>query len=607
MAWIDRKVRQNNDIGSMARILLAGLLALSVSIHGNAQRDDSTEPRDLSAPSRQAAFLGGVMPMSQALGLTGAGIDVLVWENSIPMLSHDAFNEADIQVLYFVDDTPGDHPTAVVGAMVGQGDCRIHPVAPEATIYFLENSGGIGSNVTRLEQWQGLLEDGVGEVTNWSFLAGGHEQKRAISAITHEHREHLLVLGAGNTAMEFFATVSNDQKNAVSVGSIKQNFEISVGNSGLGPSDEGRIKPDLVDFGSSLQLPNVNAYGEPAILSEQGSSFACAIVTGKVALIQEAAVTAFGHTLDGDLVKSLMVLTAQDLGPVGPDFEFGFGRVQIDESVEFVKQVEAGCPRVGMHIGTLIPGQRDTIDVAYSGEHPFQACLTWMDPDQGNNWHVVVNDLDVSLIDENGAVALPWAFPHVDVFLNHRDSLELHESAPAVKAVNTMDNVELIETSSSSATQHRLVVHHQGISPQTYALTWKEEPPQPWSLPATKHEVMSCDPGTENITVFNQHGGAFESPCGQSLAPGAYVAQSEDPTGCHALETFDVVCGNCPGDVDGDQFRSSADLVLMLSWHENIDVYCNSECTSFNLVGSNPVVTLEDFLAFLGVFGTPCP
>ena len=38
-------------------------------------------------------------------------------------------------------------------------------------------------------------------------------------------------------------------------------------------------------------------------------------------------------------------------------------------------------------------------------------------------------------------------------------------------------------------------------------------------------------------------------------------------------------------------FRSSADLVLMLSWHENIDVYCNSECTSFNLVGSNPVVT----------------
>ena len=114
----------------MARILLASLLALIVCIHGNAQLDDSTESRDLSAPSRQAAFLGGVMPMSQALGLTGAGIDVLVWENSIPMLSHDAFDNADIQVLYFVDDTPGDHPTAVVGAMVGQGDCRIHPRGP---------------------------------------------------------------------------------------------------------------------------------------------------------------------------------------------------------------------------------------------------------------------------------------------------------------------------------------------------------------------------------------------------------------------------------------------------------------------------------------------
>ena len=591
----------------MARLLLVGLLTLIAGGQVNAQFEDSAESKELSAPSRQAAFLGGVMPMSQALDLTGAGIDVLVWENSIPMLSHDAFDHADIQVLYFVDDTPGSHPTAVIGAIVGQGDCRIHPVAPEATIHFLENSGGTESNTTRLQQWEGLLEAGIGEVTNWSFLAGGHEQKRAISAITHTHREHLLVLGAGNTAMEFFATVSNDQKNAVSVGSIKQNFEISVGNSGLGPSDEGRIKPDLVDFGSSLQLPNVNAYGEPAILSEQGSSFACALVTGKVALIQEAAVEAFGHTLDGDLVKALLVLTAEDLGPQGPDFEFGFGRVQIGESVEFVRQVAAGCPRVGTHIGTLSPGQSDTIDVAYSGTHPFQACLTWMDPDQGNNMHTVVNDLNVSLIDEDGIVALPWAFPHVDLFLDHRDSLELHESAPAVQAVNTMDNVELIETPSSLGTQHRIVVHHQGISAQTYALAWKEEPPHPWSLPLTKHDAFTCAPGSGNTTVFNQHGGAFESPCGQSLAPGAYVAQSEAPSGCPALKTFDVVCGNCPGDVDGDFFRSSADLVLMLSWHENIDVYCNSECTSFNLVGSNPVVTLDDFLAFLSVFGTSCP
>ena len=106
-----------------------------------------------------------------------------------------------------------------------------------------------------------MLDAGVGQITNWSFTAGGHSVKTEIEGITHAHPEHLLVLGTGNPPQNRWNNITNDHKNALSVGSIKHDFTISFGNTGLGPSDEGRIKPDLVDFGSMVVLPGILANG----------------------------------------------------------------------------------------------------------------------------------------------------------------------------------------------------------------------------------------------------------------------------------------------------------------------------------------------------------
>lgn len=561
----------------------------------------ATVPR----PSEQSSYRAGILPLPGVLGLTGEGIDLLVWESDIPLMSHEAFDNASLILEFNSENTPSNHATTVIGSVIGQGNCAFHPTAPMATVRVFDNVLSPESWPIRLVQWQDMLDAGVGEITNWSFTAGGHSIKTAVEGITHAHPEHLLVLGTGNPSQNRWNNITNDHKNALSVGSIKHNLEISTGNTGRGPTDEGRIKPDLVDFGSMVVLPGILASGEAGLRVMQGSSFACILTAGKAALIQQAAHDLLGQTMRGDELKAILIMTAQDLGPEGPDFQFGFGHMQTDVAVEFVHRLNDGCPSAGIQIGQLSPGESDTLLVAYSGEHPFKACLTWMDPAIGSNNHSVMNDLDLTLENGDGDVVLPWAMPEAQTFMNNPHELSLLDVFTAVRQVNQTDNVELLEIDALPGNIHRLIVQHNGTQPQSYALAWKEVIPEPWSLPATSEEPLICNFAQGGLQVFTENGTALPEACGQNLNHGAYFIQHFEQDGCHQMRTFEVDCGHCPGDVNGDGHVGSSDLMALLALKSDPDVYCNASCTASNLTG-NLEVNIDDFLIFLSVYGSSC-
>lgn len=596
--------RTSLDIAAtIVRQVASGCLMMWVAGSASAQQDCGTGTKPV--PSEQSSYRGGILPLPGVLGLTGEGIDLLVWESDIPLTSHEAFEGTSLIVEFNSENAPSNHATAVIGSVIGQGNCAFHPTAPLATVHAFDNVLSPDSWPIRFEQWGEMLDAGIGQITNWSFLAGGHSVKTDVEGITHAHPEHLLVLGTGNPSQNMWNNITNDHKNALSVGSITHNLELSIGNTGRGPSDEGRIKPDLVDFGSMVVLPGILASGEAGLRVMQGSSFACILTAGKAALIQQAAQDLLGQAMRGDELKAILIMTAQDLGPEGPDFQFGFGHMQTDVAVEFVHRLNDGCPSAGIQIGQLSPGESDTLLVAYSGEHPFKACLTWMDPAIGSNNHSVMNDLDLTLENDDGDVVLPWAMPEAQTFLDNTHDLGLLEVFTAVRQVNQTDNVELLEIDELPGNVHRLIVQHNGTQPQSYALAWKEVIPEPWSLPSTSAEALVCGLEQDAVQVFAEDGTELPDACGNSLSHGAYYLQRLEENGCHQMRTFEVDCGHCPGDLDGNGVVGSPDLIALLALNGNPEAYCNASCTSSNLTGSLGV-NIDDLLMFLSVFGNAC-
>lgn len=559
----------------------------------------------VGVPSEQSSYRGGILPLPGVLGLTGEGIDLLVWETEIPLFTHEAFDNASLVIEFNSENSPSNHATAVIGSVIGQGNCAFHPTAPRATVHAFDNALSPDGWSIRLAQWETMLDAGIGHITNWSFLSGGHSVKTDIETVTHAHPEHLLVLGSGNPSHAKWNSATNDHKNGLSVGSVNHDLTLSSGNSGRGPSDEGRIKPDLVDFGSQVVLPGMDANGEGGLRIMQGSSFACILTAGKAALIQQAANDLLGHTLRGDALKAILLMTAQDLGPEGPDFQFGFGFMQTDVGVEFIHRLHDGCPNAGIHVGHLQPGESDTLLVTYSGVHPFQACLTWMDPAIGGQNHSVLNDLNLRFENDGGDDVLPWAMPEAQTFLDNLYDLSLLDSLTAVRQVNHIDNVELIEIDGLEGNVHRLVVQHNGASDQSYALTWQEVLPQPWTLPSTSETALSCAASQGDIEVFSEHGVMVSEACGHALGHGAYFIEQRRDDGCHMMRTFEVDCDQCPGDVNGDGIVGSSDLMALLALSGNANAYCNASCTATNLAGSL-LVNIDDLLIFLGVFGSTC-
>src|SRR5262249_32640354 len=95
--------------------------------------------------------------------------------------------------------------------------------------------------------------------------------------------------------------------------------------SGCGPTDDGRIKPDVVGCGvfifSSIS-DSAKAYG---YLS--GTSMATPNVSGSLLLVQQHFNNLKGRFMRSSTLKGLAIHTADEAGNAGPDYSFGWGLI----------------------------------------------------------------------------------------------------------------------------------------------------------------------------------------------------------------------------------------------------------------------------------------
>jgi subtilisin family serine protease len=253
---------------------------------------------------------------------------------------------------------------------------------------------------------------------------------------------------------------SGVSKNILTVGAVDDvnggyNGPNSVSMSSFsswGPTDDGRIKPDVVANGVDVYSTYDN--NNAAYNSISGTSMATPSVTGSLALVQEHYKNETNNYMKAATLKGLTIHTADESGTSpGPDYAFGWGLVNISKAVDVIS--EKGNTSI-ISENTLTSSQTETIEVYSDGTTPLMVTISWTDR-EGNvasaaldaRTKVLVNDLNVK-VSGNSQNYFPWK-------LNPNSP-----SSAATKGVNDVDNVEKVEVLSPVEGLYTITINHVG-------------------------------------------------------------------------------------------------------------------------------------------------
>lgn len=253
-------------------------------------------------------------------------------------------------------------------------------------------------------------------------------------------------------------------KNVITVGAVDSDTEIST-QSSFGPTDYGRIKPDVMAYGGSIntsparRATSLGTASTTASATRGGTSVSAAVVGGIAALILQQA-NKLNVTLSPAAVKALLVQTARDVqdggrATLGPDFASGWGIADAQAAISVLRQggiQEGELSQVGAANGW----QRNFFVPAGLAE--VHLTLAWTDP----AGEALVNDLDLRLIAPDGTVYTPWI---------------LNPASPATAAVrnggndsiNTVEQVSIVAPMAGVWTA-QVTAATLGQAPQKFAL-----------------------------------------------------------------------------------------------------------------------------------------
>jgi hypothetical protein len=432
-----------------------------------------------------------------ARNLKGDGINIGIWDEGQVGPHIDFLPSARLTL---VEANPSsDHSTHCGGTILGRGiiDPRARGMAPNAQLYSWNFAGNIQN-----EMFNGIPANNLvvsshsygGSVSSCSvngsqILYSTTSRNTDINLNTYPTHLHVHSAGNSQTACSggwYTITGSGKTaKNNILVANITTNEGISSSSS-FGPTQDGRVKPEISSFGTNVlsTTPN-NTYS-----TFTGTSMATPGVAGSVSLLVQRYKQLNGNSLPpSSLIKNTVCNTAQDLGNTGPDYKFGFGRINALAAVRILEENR-------YVINTITTGATNDISITVpAGAARLRVMLTWNDPaGSANASPALVNNLNLSAI--NGATTtLPWVLDPVN------------PSLPATKAVDNVSNIEQVTVDNPPAGTYTLRVEGFAVPTgpnQQYSLTWNIE--QPYIEVTYPNGLESFSPSTSETITWDNAG-----------------------------------------------------------------------------------------------------
>ena len=429
---------------------------------------------------------------------TGEGVTVGVYDGGIDF-SHPGFNELDslgneiprkaegyddertFQNRKDDDEKVGfNHGTHVAGIIGGNGGMsetvvgakpyQFRGVAPKVkffsdTLTYHNQRGNVVNHShftkegTRVVQMKGLF---VGEVTykdvGLAFYGENHSNLdwnifndwKDFSDMG-DCRTKTVVTGTGNNGFEVqhsnglgYHSIINDSKNAIIVGNFNPETMELFESSSMGPTWDGRIKPDIMAPGTNIWSSVSNGLSGKYYDKKTGTSMAAPFVSGIAALMYQKFQKQTGEPLDffsmrNSTTKALLIHSAIDMQgcsnenvdianlknqpktctpyTYGPDFATGWGRVNAKGALALIDKYDvntrmfANFREFAMYEG--VEKQKSWNIFVREGRSILRTTLAWDDaPGDSDidNYMVpkLVNDLDLYLVSPSGKIYYPW-------------------------------------------------------------------------------------------------------------------------------------------------------------------------------------------------------
>ena len=454
-------------------------------------------------------WTGGILN----LNISGSSMDIGMWDDA-PVL--DTHQEFDDRVINYDIGEPSSHATHVAGTIIARGfDHDASGMAFEATLHSYDwnndlselasaaNNGLLVSNhsygaaagwlwnLYEDDKWVWLGDLSINETQDYKF--GFYDQESHDWDILANNAPNLLIVkSAGNDRDDDGPQQGEDywiygnepyldntprqedgdydsitgsalSKNVLSVGAIEdlpwgyQNPDdiLMSSFSSWGPTDDGRIKPDLVADGVALYSTDNISNDSYSIAS--GTSSSSPSAAGSLLLLQEYYQNLNNNQpMKASTLKALAIHTTKEAGSnLGPDYKYGWGLLDTKIAAELITYSQDNSESIQEL--TLINDETITISFNSSGLAPIKATIVWNDPagtpisPQNNpTISMLVNDLDIRLNNSsNNEIFYPWI-------------MQSNIEQAAITGDNTVDNVEQIYINNPISGDYTLTINHKG-------------------------------------------------------------------------------------------------------------------------------------------------
>lgn len=285
------------------------------------------------------------VPAVHDLGYNGDGIYICVMDAGFHNLTHEVFQSINIVAAWdFVNNDPnvgnqadsgsGTHGTSVLSILGGFKEGQLIGPAYAAEFLLAKTENTDSETPIEEDNWVAAVEwaDSIGvDITSTSlgyldydppypsYTWQNMDGNTAIITIAGDiaaSKGILIVTSAGNNGFDPTRNTLGapaDGDSILAIGSVRSNGEKSSFSS-VGPTADGRIKPDFMAQGSTVY----NAGSGNLYSSGGGTSFSCPIASGISALLLQA-----DPTLEPMEVREIFRNTSSR--SLNPDREFGWG------------------------------------------------------------------------------------------------------------------------------------------------------------------------------------------------------------------------------------------------------------------------------------------